>query len=132
MEVHLATKEDMQTLFCSIQNKYIRVNFSFSYVKVCIHLFQEIYKIDIKICILFCQFLQHRILPNYPFERTLEYSNEGSASRKLASQIANIEHSRKMRDSLGLSGNIIARYLKREYMESILQSFLLIYYSYIR
>ena len=59
------------------------------------------------------QFNHYFILPNYPFERTLEYNNDGSASRKLASQIANIEHSRKMRDSLGLSGNIIARYLKK-------------------
>jgi hypothetical protein len=52
-----------------------------------------------------------RVLANYPLERTFEYNNDGSAKRELAIQIANIEHNKKRRDSLGLSGYIIARYL---------------------
>ena len=46
--------------------------------------------------------------------KTVEKSSEGRARRTLANQIANIVQSRKVRESLGLKGYIIARYLQQE------------------
>ena len=48
---------------------------------------------------------------DYLFAMTLEYSSAGSAKRKLAIQIPNIEQSKNPRDSFCLKGYIMARYL---------------------